>query len=176
MTLMVLVSTASVGSLKVRSPAVAVPPAGLAISAPTSASGGTAARGDTVVISLGDVTVTTTGFAVGASWTATASTTGFSVSNGQQSYSIPLARTKYWSGLATASSGYGVTIPCTAGQLSSTLAVAMTSAVTAYSCGPNTDLTDGGATSLTWRPTIEVTTSPDDVSGTYTATIVHSVS
>jgi hypothetical protein len=127
--------------------------------------------GQTITAQLGAVTVSSS-VALASGWTATVSLSGqFTVTQAGQSATFPAARAKYSSGAATGSSGITAGV-CLPGQATTLLAVALTSARTAYSCGAIVAL----SSSLTWNPTLVVTTQGSDPVGTYTGTITHSVS
>ena len=153
-------------SLGAASPAQAA----LSISAPGSTNLGSAQAGQTISTQLGAVTVSSNA-ALGLGWTATVSLSGqFTVTQSGQTATFPAARVKYWAGSATTSSGIGVGV-CLSGQATSALAVALTSSRSAYSCGAIVST----SSSLTWNPTLVITTQGSDPVGTYSGTITHSV-
>lgn len=141
---------------------VGLPAAGvLSITVPVTATLPSIAPGNTTSGQLGTVTVSDDR-GVG-SWTATVSCTVFS----SGSHTIGLTQISYWSGAATATTGTGTFTP---GQLTAANAVTLTTSRTAFS------LTGGSAVnSASWDPTLTVTLPLSTVSGTYTATITHSV-
>lgn len=146
-------------------------PSALSITAPGSSDLGSVGPGQTIAAQLGAVTVGADAAIVGG-WTATVSLSGqFTVTQPGQSWTFPSSRVRYWSGPATASSGLGLTV-CVPGQATSLTAQTLTSTRTAYSCGALLSL----SSSLTWRPTIVVSTQAGDPAGTYAGTITHSVS
>ena len=150
--------------------APAAPAQALAITAPGSTDLGTVATGGTLTAQLGPVTVSSNA-ALALGWTATVTLSGpFTVTQAGQSATFPAARVRYWSGLATATTGIAAGI-CFAGQATSGLAVALTAGRTAYACGAIL----ATSSSLTWNPTLVLTTQSTDPAGTYTGTITHSV-
>ncbi len=149
--------------------AAAAPAQALSISAPGSTNLGSVAAGQTLSAKLGPVTVTSD-VALLTGWSATVTLSGqLTVDQSGQTATFPASRVKYWSGLATGSSGIGV---CTPGQATSLGAVTLSSPRTAYSCGQILAL----ASSLTWNPTLVITTQSGDYAGAYSGTITHSVS
>ena len=151
--------------------AVPSPARALSITAPGSTNLGSVGGGQTLTAQLGSVTVSSNA-AVALGWSATVTLSGqFTVTQGAQSATLPATRVRYWSGSATASSGIGATI-CLPGQPTSGTSVALTSTRTAYSCGALIST----SSSLTWNPTLVITTQASDPAGTYTGTITHSVS
>ena len=144
---------------------------GLQVSAPASASLGSGSAGQTISGQLGPVTVSASS-AVLAGWSATVSLTGgFTVNQSGQSWTFPASRVRYWSGPATALSGIGLNV-CLPAQPAAVNAQTLTGTRTAYSCGAIASL----SSSLTWNPTVVVTTQGSDPAGTYSGTITHSVS
>jgi len=144
---------------------------GLAISAPSAVSLGSAPVGQrTLAADLGSVRVTTSAALLGSgAWTATVSTTGFRTGGGTPAERVPASAVAYRSGAATASSGLSLSA-CTAGQL--VAAVDLSTPRTAFSCSGFSLLS---STSVTWNPRITVTISDQNVVGGYSGTIVHSV-
>jgi uncharacterized repeat protein (TIGR01451 family) len=134
----------------------------LSITAPASASLGSADPGGTISAHLGTVQVTD-GRGFGASWSATVSTTAFTTGRGTPPEIIPAADASYAiSTLShTGSATFGF-VPLT------TLSVAPQAVVTATNVAGNT--------TATWNPLINVSVPATAVGGTYTATITHSVS
>ena len=147
----------------------ATPLAGeLSISAPGSVDLGSVPIGASQQSAhLGTVTVADTRGAVGASWTATVSSTDFTTGSGSLNETIARASISYWSGLATASTGVVTRIP---GQLLAANAVTLATSRTAFSA----ILTVGNNTT-SWNPTVIVTVPSSAVAGVYTATLTHSV-
>ncbi len=135
----------------------------LAMTAPASASLGSAAPGGTISASLGAVQVTD-GRGFGANWTATVSTSAFTTGRGTPPETIPATDVTY--GISALSQTTG---PATFGFVPLTnLSAAPQAVVTA------TNVT--GNTTATWNPLINVSVPASAVGGTYTATITHSVS
>lgn len=141
---------------------------GLSVSVPASANLGSAAtNAGTLTASLGTVTVTDLRGALGASWTATVSTTAFTTGLASAAESIGKANVRYWSGAATATSGVAVLTP---GQLTALLAQPLDVSRTAFSAAAT-----AGNNSASWNPTVIVSVPASAVVGTYTGTITHSV-
>jgi hypothetical protein len=142
---------------------------GLSISAPASKSlsAGTATNAGSLTSALGGVTATDLRGALGASWTATVSSTDFTTGGATAAETIPKADVSYWSGAATGSTGTAVTTP---GQLTALLAAAMSTSRTAFSAAATV-----GNNSSTWNPTLVVTIPSAAVVGTYTGTVTHSL-
>ncbi len=148
----------------------AAPAQALSITAPGSTNLGSATAGQTITTQLGSVTVSSNASLL-SGWTATVTLSGqFTVTQSGQSATFPATRVRYWSGAATATSGITAGI-CLPGQATSGLAVTLASARTAYSCGAII----ASSSSLTWNPTLVVTTQGSDPVGTYSGTITHSV-
>ncbi|HTZ30795.1 MAG TPA: fibronectin type III domain-containing protein [Streptosporangiaceae bacterium] len=145
---------------------VTIQPAGvLSISVPASATLPSTAPGTTSAAHLGTVRVTDNRALASASWTATVTATAFA--SGTGGTPIALANVSYWSGPYTATSGSGTFTP---GQVDAAHAQVLATPLTAFS------LTGGsGANSASWNPTLVVSVPLSTVSGTYTATITHSV-
>ena len=142
---------------------VAVVAGPLTITAPATASLGSAAPGGTVSAGLGTVQVTDDrGF--GASWTATVSATGFATGAGTPAETIPAADAQYVIAALSTATGPATFTPVPTTQLSA-------------SPQPVVNATNvAGNTTVTWDPTITVTIPGSAVGGAYTATITHSVS
>lgn len=139
----------------------------LNVSAPASKDLGTGAAAGTLTAQLGTVTVTDARAQLGAAWTATVSTNGFT--NSTVSGADPITTVTYSSGLATATTGIAVFTP---GQALNALPAALSSTgTTAYSASATT-----GNNSATWNPTVVVTIPAQAIAGAYTGTITHSVS
>ena len=142
----------------------------LSITAPGSTNLGTVATGGTLSTQLGSVTVSSSA-ALASGWTATVTLTGqFKVTQGANTATFPASRVQYWSGAATGSTGILAGV-CTPGQATSVVAATLASARTAYSCGAIV----ATSSSLTWNPTLVISTQSSDPAGTYTGTITHSV-
>ena len=142
----------------------------LSITAPGSTDLGTVATGGTLTTQLGPVTVSSSA-ALATGWVATVSLSGqFTVTQAGQSATFPAARVRYWSGSSTATTGITAGV-CLPGQATSGLSVTLASARTAYTCGAIL----ATSSSLTWNPTLVITTQSSDPAGTYSGTITHSV-
>ena len=148
----------------------AAPAHALSITAPGPTDLGTTQSGGTLTTQLGAVTVSSN-VAVATGWVATVSLSGaFTVTQAGRTATFPAARVEYWSGVATALSGIAVGL-CTPGQATALAAQSLASPRTAYLCPAIVAL----SSSLTWRPTLVVTTQGSDPVGTYSGTITHSV-
>jgi hypothetical protein len=148
----------------------ATPADALSITAPGPTDLGTTQSGGTLTAQLGPVTVSSN-VALATGWVATVSLSGaFTVIQAGRTATFPASRVQYWSGSATALTGLTVGL-CTPGQATSLLAQTLTSPRTAYTCPAIVAL----SSSLTWRPTLVVTTQGSDPVGTYSGTITHSV-
>ena len=118
----------------------------LTITVPASAALPSASPGGTTAAKLGTVTVTDNRGTATASWTATVTATTFTTGGGTAPETIPLTRTAYWSGPATATTGTGTLTP---GQPNAAAAVNLTAPRTAFS------LTGGSpVNSASWNPTL----------------------
>jgi hypothetical protein len=134
----------------------------LAISAPASASLGTISVGTaTVSGSLGAVSVTDNRGLLSGGWAASVLSTSFT--NGTTT--IPASSIQYTAGLPTVSSGLSAIVPGSGTLSATTPLVAQTAVITV----------NLGGSSATWNPTIQVTLPSALTTGTYTATITHSV-
>jgi large repetitive protein len=142
---------------------VAVVAGPLSITAPATASLGSAAPGGTLSAGLGTVQVTDDrGF--GAGWTATVSATGFSTGTGTPAETIPAADAQYDISALLTATGSATFTPVPVTQLSASPQAVV-------------DATNvAGNTTVTWDPTINVSVPGSAIGGTYTATITHSVS
>ena len=158
--------------LGVAGPAQALPPSALSITVPGPVNLGSGSPGQTLSAKLGQVTVSG-GATEKQAWTATVTLSGqFTVTQSGQSWTFPSSRVSYWAG-----GGTGTllgTLTCTSGQPTALAAQTLASARTAYSCPAISTLLVSGW-SLTWNPTLVVTTQSTDPAGTYTGTITHSV-
>jgi uncharacterized repeat protein (TIGR01451 family) len=142
---------------------VAVVAGPLSITAPASASLGSAAPGGTLSAGLGTVQVTDDrGF--GAGWTATVSASGFATGTGTPAETIPAADAQYVIAALATALGSATFAPVPTTQLSAT-PQAVVSATNVE-----------GNTTVTWDPTIDVSIPGSAIGGAYTATITHSVS
>jgi hypothetical protein len=134
----------------------------LAISAPASASLGTISVGTTTVSgSLGAVTVTDNRGLLSGGWAASVLSTSFT--NGTTT--IPASSIQYTANPPTVSSGLSAIVPGS-GTLSTTTPLTVQTAVLSVNLG---------GSMATWNPTIQVTVPSVLTTGTYTATITHSV-
>ncbi|MEW1821576.1 hypothetical protein AB0323_12420 [Arthrobacter sp. NPDC080031] len=139
----------------------------LSVSAPATKDLGTGAAAGTLTAQLGNVTVTDSRAQLGASWTATVSSAGFT--NADVGQAAPITTVTYASGTATATSGLATFLP---GQISPAVPAALTSTgITAFSASAAT-----GNNSATWNPTVVVSIPAQAIAGHYTGTITHSVS
>jgi hypothetical protein len=139
----------------------------LAISTPTSANLGSAAIGAANVSStLGAVTVTDQRASLSlASWTTSVTSSAFTTGGSSSNETIPATDVGYNPGAPTAQTGIGVFAPGLLTALGN-----ISTPQPAY-----TAVTEIGATSVSWNPTITVTLPSSVVAGTYTGTITHSV-
>jgi large repetitive protein len=135
----------------------------LSMTAPASASLGSANPGGTISGNLGTVQVTDSrGF--GASWTATVSVTAFVTGGGTPAETIAAGNASYGISALTQTTGSASfsAVPLT------NLSTAPQAVVTATNVAGNT--------SASWNPLINVHVPASAIAGTYTATITHSVS
>lgn len=141
----------------------------LDIAAPATAILGTTVPGGALTGSLGAVTVTDTRLPAGTGWIATVVCTDFRSGAGAPNQTIPAERIDYWSGPRTASSGTGTFTP---GQADAADASPLhhTTPLPAFSHAGGT-----GGNSVTWDPTLVIHVPPVTRTGTYTATVTHSV-
>ena len=142
---------------------VAIAAGPLSITAPATASLGSAAPGGTLGAGLGTVQVTDDrGF--GASWTATVSATSFATGTGTPAETIPVSDASYSITALSQATGPATFTPVPVTQLSPSPRPVVSA----------TNVT--GNTTVTWNPIIQVTVPPSAIGGAYTATITHSVS
>jgi uncharacterized repeat protein (TIGR01451 family) len=134
----------------------------LSITAPASASLGSAAPGATAAASLGIVQVTDERAGV-AGWTATTSATDFTTGVGNAAETIPVDDVRYLIGGFTSTTGSATFTPTLLTDLSGTAQAVVTAT--------NVD----GDNSAAWNPVIQVSVPGGAVGGAYTATITHSV-
>ena len=134
----------------------------LSITAPASASLGSAAPGATASASLGVVQVTDARAGV-AGWTATTSATDFTTGIGTAAETIPVHDVQYLISGFTSTTGSATFTP--------TPATVLASAAQAVVTATNVD----GDNSAAWNPVIQVSVPSGAVGGAYTATITHSV-
>jgi hypothetical protein len=140
---------------------------GLAITVPASAVLGTGVPGSTITSPLGAVQVTDSRAVNPAAWTASVTSTDFTIPSTTDT--IPAADVAYWSGPTTATVGSGVFTP---GQATSANRTALNNST------PLTAMTlsgGSGSNSATWDPTLEVSVPTAAVAGTYSGTVTHSV-
>jgi Ice-binding-like/Domain of unknown function DUF11/WxL domain surface cell wall-binding len=134
----------------------------LSITAPASASLGSAAPGGTAIASLGIVQVTD-GRAGRAGWTVTTSATDFITGDGRSAETIPAADVLYLISDFTSTTGSATFTPTPVTRLSGTAQ------------GVVTATNVNGDNSASWNPVIQVLVPSGAVAGTYSATITHSV-
>ena len=135
----------------------------LSMTAPASAALGSGAPGTTISSSLGTVGVTD-GRGFGADWAASVSSSDFTTGAGSPAETIPAGDALYDITALTTATG-----PATFGYTPQiTLSANPQDIVTAT----NVD----GNTAVTWNPVIGVAVPGGAIGGTYTGTIVHSVS
>jgi Putative Ig domain len=144
-----------------------ISPGFLSVTVPPSAALPATVPGGATTAQLGTVTVTDLRGSTDAAWTATVTATSFVTGGGTAAETIPLTRVSYWAGPATATTGTGT---FASGQPTAATAVSLTAIRVAFT------LASGSTTnSASWNPTLSVTAPAAAVSGTYTATITHSV-
>lgn len=136
----------------------------ISINAPASVDLGAGPAGSTLSATLGAVKATDNRAALGASWSATVSTTGFD--NVTTPGAARITAVDYSSGVATTSAGIVVLLPGQAAGFQRMTA----EGIRAFSATTAT-----GSNSATWQPTVSVNIPADAISGSYTGTIVHSV-
>jgi hypothetical protein len=134
----------------------------LTMTAPGIANLGSGAPGTTISAPLGSVTVTDNRALFSASWTATASSTDFVTGGGGPGNTIPASDANYDPGAIT----HTGTITTTPTDITLANSPQTVVAGTAGS----------GDNSASWNPTISVAIPASAVGGTYTATLVQSVS
>jgi hypothetical protein len=136
---------------------------GLAVSAPANANLGSVGSGGTSLAGqLGQIQVTDTRAALTATWTATVGSTAFSTGTATAPETVTKANIAYSSGTGTArAADVGAFTPGAAVDLSAD-ATAGTWAGT-------------GNNQVNWNPTLTFTLRPDQVAGTYTGVVTHSV-
>jgi uncharacterized repeat protein (TIGR01451 family) len=134
----------------------------LSITAPASASLGSAAPGGTASASLGIVQVTD-GRAGVAGWTATTSGTDFTTGIGNAAETIPVHDVQYLISGFTSTTGSATFTPASSTDLSGTAQAVVTAT--------NVE----GDNSAAWNPVIQVLVPGGAVGGLYSGTITHSV-
>ncbi|MCU1589928.1 MAG: hypothetical protein JWP11_1184 [Frankiales bacterium] len=140
---------------------------GLSISVPGTATLGSANTGAASVLGapLGAVTVTDGRGLLLATWATTVSTTTFTTGSGAATnQQVTAANVTYNPGLlaSATTTGTGVFVPGTPGAISGGL----TAGSWTVGSGNNT---------ASWNPTLSFTLASDQVAGTYTGTVTHSV-
>jgi hypothetical protein len=134
----------------------------LTLTAPTAASLGSGAPGSTISGPLGTVTVNDNRALLNASWTVTASSSNFTTGTGTPAETIPAGDATYAPGTVT-----------------TTGTITVTPSSITLSNSPQTVMTGSsgnGDNSASWDPTVAVAVPSAAVTGTYTATLTHSVS
>lgn len=116
----------------------------------------------TASATLGSVSVTDNRGALVGSWTTGVSSTSFVTGTSTANETVVPASIAYSAGAATATTGTGVFAPLTVVALAATPG----SAATYVGVGNN---------SATWNPTLTFALGAQQVAGTYTGTITHSV-
>jgi uncharacterized repeat protein (TIGR01451 family) len=135
----------------------------LSMTAPASSFLGAGSPGTTISANLGTVQVTD-GRGFGADWSASVSSSNFTTGGGSPAETIPVSDALYdITGLATA------TGPATFGYVPQVNLSGDPQAVV------NATRVDGN-TAVTWNPLIQIAVPGTAIGGTYSATIVHSVS
>ena len=141
----------------------AIDAGGLAISAPASANLGSVGSGATSLAGqLGQVQVDDTRGLLTATWTATVGSTAFSTGTATAPESVTKANIAY-------SSGTGTARAADVGTFTSGMAPALADDATAGSWAGT------GNNQVNWNPTLTFTLRPDQVAGTYTGVVTHSV-
>lgn len=155
-------SGASVGGDPSTTVTFAVTSGALSMSAPVSVDLGSGAPGTTISGALGPVTVTDDRALLSASWTATASSSGWTTGGATGPETIPASDVGYDPGSITTTG----TITATGTPI--TLSGTATPVVTG---------TDGvGDNTATWDPAISVAVPASALGGVYTGTLTQSVS
>jgi hypothetical protein len=134
---------------------------------PSTVSLGSGTPGTQITAQLGAVQVTDARALLAAAWTSSVTATNFTTGGGTAPETVPNSAVSYWSGPATATTGFGTFTP---GQANTAAAVTLATSRTAFT------LTSGvGGNSATWNPTLIVSVPAAAVVGTYTGTVTHSV-
>jgi hypothetical protein len=154
-------STAAPGSDPDTTVTFAVTSGLLTITAPIASDLGSGAPGGTISGALGAVTVTDNRALLSASWTATASSTNWTTGTATPAETIPASDANYDPG-PVATTGTITVTPTDITLSNSPQTVVSASAGT----GDNT---------ASWDPTVSVVVPAAAVTGTYTATLTHSV-
>jgi hypothetical protein len=124
---------------------------------------------------LGAITVTDERAAADASWTATVTSTAFTTGTEpfDASETVPTTNVYYCSGAATSTSGSGTFTPGQTGCAAPPPATGqnLSAARTAFSHTGGT-----GVNTAAWNPLITTDPEAEDIAGTYTGTITHTIS
>lgn len=140
----------------------------LAVTAPSSASLGSAATGTgTTSALLGTVSIADGRGALLGSWTASVTSTSFTTGAATANETIANSAADYWSGAATSSTGTGTFTP---GQLLVANKVTLGASRTAFSAAAVV-----GNNTAAWDPTVIINIPSAAVAGVYTGTITHSI-
>ena len=146
---------------------VAASGTGLAITVPATAVLGTGNPGGTITALLGAVQVTDSRAVNPAAWTASVTSSDFTIPS--TTNTIPATLVDYWSGPTTATVGSGTFTP---GQPNSGSRAPLNNSTLLTAMA----LTGGaGSNSATWDPTLVVNVPAAAVAGTYSGTVTHSV-
>jgi hypothetical protein len=140
----------------------AVTSGALTMTAPTAADLGSGAPGTDIASEIGTVLVTDDRALLSASWNATASATDFTTAAATTAETIPATDVDYAPGTITTTGGITATPHNITLDHEATLVVAGTAGV-----GNNT---------ASWNPTLTVHVPVQAVTGTYTGTLIQSVS
>ncbi|HUQ62128.1 MAG TPA: hypothetical protein VM121_00050 [Acidimicrobiales bacterium] len=111
---------------------------------------------------LGSVSVTDTRGALVGNWSTGVSSTNFVTGTSTANETVAAASIAYSAGAATATTGTGVFAPLVIPAL-------------ATSAAPGATYAGVGNNSATWNPTLTFTLGAQQVAGTYTGTVTHSV-
>jgi hypothetical protein len=150
------------GAVTLDTDTITAPVGVLSITAPASASLGSAAPGGTASASLGIVQVTDNRDGL-AGWTATTSATDFTTGGGTTAETIPAPDARYLISGFTSTTGSATFTPTPVTDLSGTAQPVVTAT--------NVD----GDNTAAWNPVIQVSVPSGAVGGTYSAIITHSV-
>jgi hypothetical protein len=134
---------------------------------PSTVSLGSGTPGSQITAQLGAVQVTDARALLAAAWTSSVTATSFTTGGGTGPETIPNSAVSYWSGPATATTGFGTFTP---GQANAAAAVTLATSRTAFTLSSGV-----GDNSATWNPTLIVSVPAAAVVGTYTGTVTHSV-
>jgi uncharacterized repeat protein (TIGR01451 family) len=135
----------------------------LSITAPATSNLGSGALGAVISSGLGNVTVTDDRAGL-VGWNATVSAADFTTGGGTAAETVPVQDVRYLIKGFTSTTGLATFTPTAATDLSITAQVVVTAANVH---GDNT---------VTWNPMIQVSVPSQVVAGTYSGTIIHSVS